>query len=469
LLAEVVFGASMPSENERLQSLWQSCRNDHDKFNSVILGRGKYWARQREICESVRKYPTTLVPAGNMVGKSFVGAGLVHSFLYSNPGAMVLCTAPSQTQLEEVLWKEVERAFKGSRIPLGGRMLKDPLKIDLGGGWEALAYSTTRTERLSGHHRGEMLAVIDEASGVEAPIFEAIDSCDPSRQLLPGNPLRPDGVFYERCLAAPENPLSNLIRISSLESPDIHLERSPRGLANKGWLEKNRNDYGENSIWWLSHVLAEFPDSASDTVLPWSWLELASQAIHVPCGPNRMAIDLAEGNAGAKSVIAVGDDNGLRSLKWSNMWNFEATATQAALMVQRWNIEHFRVSWDVAGIGADFGNRLETAGIIGARPYRGGHEGGKKFGNLRSAAAWRFRQRLDPQRQVLSAGGVWIPQAPYAIRADWLAIMRRELQGLRYEQDKFGRICLEEKEKFSERLKHSPDFADTMGQLFAYA
>lgn len=475
LLGTLCFGAPMSdcelSESEQLQSLWSACRNDHDAFNSVILGRGGYWSRQREICRSVRDFDTTLVPTGNGVGKSYVDAGILHSFLYSNPGCMVVATAPSQTQLEEVLWKEVERAWRNSRIPLGGRLLKDPLKVDLGGGWEALAYSTSKVERFSGHHNADLLALIDEASGVANEIYEAIDSLNPSRKLMTGNPLRPDGVFYDRCMAAQDgkNPLANVIQISSLESPHIHLDRSPWGLASRLWLENSRNDYGEGSLWWVCHVLGLFPDSGADTVLPWSWLQLAGETIHVRRGNPRMAIDLAEGNAGAKSVIAVGDDGGLLSLKWSNTWTFEATAGQAALMVQRWGVEPHNVSFDVGGIGADFAQRLITAGIVGARPYRGGAEGGKKFGNLRSAAAWRFRQRLDTKRQVMTPGGVWIPQQPYSIRPDWLAIMRPELQGLRYTQDDRGRIVLEPKEDFAKRLKHSPDFADTMGQLFAFA
>jgi hypothetical protein len=158
LLAALAMGAPMPSEpepgseSERLRAVWSACRNDHDRFNTVILGRGRYWHRQREICQSVRDYQDTLVPTGNAVGKSHVDAGLLLSFLYSNPGSRVVATAPSQVQLEEVLWKEVESAWQGSRIPLGGRMLKDPLKIELGGGWQALSYSTSKTERFCGHH-----------------------------------------------------------------------------------------------------------------------------------------------------------------------------------------------------------------------------------------------------------------------------------------------------------------------------
>jgi hypothetical protein len=447
------------------------CRTDPVRFNETILARGRYWWRQREICKSVVAHPITLVPTGNMVGKSHVDAGMLIWFLIGYPGCQVIATAPSQTQLEEVLWKEVEQAYRGSRIPLGGRMLRDPLKIDLGGGWNALAYSTSKVERFAGHHKADLLAVVDEASGVDDPIYEAIRSLNPSRELLTGNPLRPSGTFFDRCEAAlnDRNPLANLIQISSLESPHILWERSPWGLADATWLAKSRNDYGEGSAWWVSHVLGRFPDSTSDTVIPWPWLARAADASHVRSGPIRLAIDLATGGGGDRSVLMAGDDNGIVALRHSNTWSFETTATNAALMVQRWGIAHHHVSFDVEGIGADFANRLEAVKIIGARPYRGGAPAparvDKKFGNRRSYGAWKARQRLDPQRSQLTATGAAIPQTPYAIPPEMVRLMREELQGLRYQADDRGRVCLEAKDLFSQRLKHSPDFADTFGQL----
>jgi hypothetical protein len=124
----------------------------------------------------------------------------------------------------------------------------------------------------------------------------------------------------------------------------------------------------------------------------------------------------------------------------------------------------------VGGIGADFANRLEAAGIRGARPYRGGAESGSpKFLRRRSLGAWRFRQRLDPNRMVIQDNGTSVPQMPFAIRPDILARMRKELVNLQYTQDEKGRIVLETKEEYQARLKHSPNNADVAGQLFAFS
>lgn len=465
------------TEAELIRALIRSTRSDYSAFNAKVLGRGAYWGRQREIGRSLVAVPTTLVATGNGVGKTYFDAGAILGFLFTHPGSLVLATAPSQTQLEEVLWKEVERAYRGARVPLGGRLLKDPLKIDLGGEWKALAYSTSKVERLSGHHGEHILAVLDEASGVADEVNEAIASCNPSRKLATGNPLWPRGWFYDACTQArarADDPacLSRLIVIPSTESPDIHRVRSPRGLADATWLEQQRQDYGEGSLWWLPHVLARFPDSAEDQVIPTEWLDSAARAPHVRSGPARCAIDLAAGTGCDRSAIVVRDSGGILAWESSNRWDLEATAARAALLIARHRVAHHRVSWDVGGLGADFANRLEAEGIYGAEPYRGGGaEGGRRYANLRAAAAWALRQRLDPKRMVRSGpGGILRAQVPFAIPAEFLrAGARQELAGLRYQLAASDKVVLERKEDLARRLRRSPDLADVLIQSFAFA
>jgi hypothetical protein len=399
------------------------------------------------------------------VGKSYVDAGIILWFAANRPNCLVLATAPSQTQLEEVLWKEVERAYTGARVPLSskGRILKNPLKIDLGDDRQALAYSTTKTERLSGHHRPNLLAVLDESSGIEPPIWEAINSCNPSRWLCTGNPLRPDGEFYERVMKAERNPGVNVITIPATDSPDIHLDRSPRGLSDAGFLEQSRNDYGEGSLWWLPHVEARFPDSADDSLLNRAWLDRAATAKHQPQGNARIAVDLGGGNAGDRSVILCRDENGLLALEHSNVWDLGDTAARTATLARKHAVPASRISFDVGGLGFDFANRLASVGLAGATPYLGGASGGDLYGNLRSAAAWLMRQRLDPDHKHNGR----VPPA-FAIRSEWMALMRRELQGMRYTLGERDKVSLQKKEDFTKMLGHSPDFADCFAMSFAF-
>ena len=69
------------------------------------------------------------------------------------------------------------------------------MKVELGAGWQALAYSTTRVERFSGHHAENLLAIGDEASGILDDIAEAICSLNPSREAVVGQPPPALGVL----------------------------------------------------------------------------------------------------------------------------------------------------------------------------------------------------------------------------------------------------------------------------------
>lgn len=458
----------------RFKGLRDKARDDPDRFGRVFLGRvgpRAYWSKQREICESVVKYPTTVVPAGNAVGKSYVGSGIVLWFEYCRDNSIVFTTAPSQVQLAGILWKEVRAAWKNAPLPLGGKLSSDPEKLTIDEKWYAIGQATNRIERITGHHAGELLVVVDEASGVDDEIYEALQSLSPSRKLLIGNPLRPSGKFYELCKLAEDGaPGINLVRVPSLLSPDIGLDRSPRGMADRSFLESSRVEYGEGSMWWLAHVLAQFPEEAFEQLVPRSWLELAEAVIHVPLGPARLAIDLGGGNGGDNSVLLCRDDNGVRELESSRTWSFETVADRAALMARRNGVEPHRVSYDAGGIGHDFGARLAAAGLKGARGYLGGKEG-PKFANLRTASAWLLRRRLDPSNTVAPAGPgrrIVSTQPPFSIRREFVGLLREELLGIRYTHDAAGRLALEPKEDFIARLKRSPDFSDALIQSFAF-
>ncbi len=63
--------------------------------------------------------------------------------------------------------------------------------------------------------------------------------------------------------------------VPSTMSPHAHLARSPVGLADKVWLEAVGREPGENSPWYRSHVLAQRPKLATETLIPQEWPNLA--------------------------------------------------------------------------------------------------------------------------------------------------------------------------------------------------
>lgn len=442
---------------------YEPCRQSISRFNKVVLNRPAFWSKQAELAESFRTCETTLCKAGNSVGKSFSVAALVLWYLMYHKNSKVIVTAPSETQLKEVCWAYILKAFHECPYKLfpKARVYKQPMKIEIAEDWWVLAYSTKKKERLSGHHAGNLSFIVDEASGVDREIFEALDSLAPHRTLLIGNPLRPEGVFYERCLRQQSFPDKkvNMITIPSTDSPDISVEHSARGMASKGWLEKMRREWGEGSLWWKPHILAEFPEADSATLIPVNWLDICERTPHTSGGPKRISIDLGTGNGGDRSVVIVRDDNGVISYWESRTSSMEQTAWKAFEFKRMFDVSDHRITFDQAGIGADFAFRLRSIGILNPTPFIGGRPANKQFRNMRSWCYWQLRSRLDPDGSYFR---------PFSMPTQLLNSLRRELMAIRYVLNVTDTLGINDKDEVVNLLGHSPDLSDCLAQSFAY-
>lgn len=465
--------AQAVADEEWLDGEFLRCADDPERFNRVILAAPAFWSRQRELSRSFVECRHTCAPTGNGVGKTWLLARLALWAFHSHPGCKVVVSAPTLGQLRGAVWGEIGKAIRSAEsngFPLGGRVGSETLEHDES--WRLECFGQGSVESKSGRHAADLFALIDEASGTPRAVDEAIDSLNPSRILRLGNPLRPEGKFYEACQLSADNPHINVVRIPSLESPDIHLPRSPRGMADATWLESVRHEYGEGSIWWLSHVLAQFPNEITEGLLAVEWLNEAARILYVPAGSRWLAVDIAEGNAGDESGILGRDDNGIlrdeAGLAWecSNRWSMETLAERVRSMADRFDVEPGHIVYDAGGPGADFDNRLRAVGLSGCYPYKGNRlaspELAERYANLRTAAAWQLRKRLDPKRPVRAFEGkrpVWRPRQPFALPPELLNRYRAELQGARYRLAGDA-VELEPKAELVKRIKRSPTFLD---------
>jgi hypothetical protein len=153
-------------------------------------------------------------------------------------------------------------------------------------------------------------------------------------------------------------------------SPHAHLARSPVGLADKVWLEAVGREPGENSPWYRSHVLAQRPKLASETLIPQEWLNLAlsdatAAAVKTlragaPIGKLRLGCDVGEGVGRSQSVIVVRDDLGVLEI-FANQFESKAETAHAICgLVQKWQIGLEGIIFDGNGnTGRDILRALE--------------------------------------------------------------------------------------------------------------
>lgn len=472
---------------ERLTELLAECHDDPDLFNSAILGRPPYWSRQREIAQSVVDHRISVAYTGNAIGKDYLVGGLLPWWLLTRHQSLVIVTGPSQNLLGSVTWKETRRAIDGARLPLGLTASQgircSPLRLRVKGDWGALGYSTTSIERASGQHNRRLLVIVEEASGVEDEIYDALDSLKYVRLLLIGNPVRSTGRFISLIAQAardrrdglPPSRAVNAIRVSSRESPDAGLEQSPRGLADRTWIEDCERRYGKDSLWVKSHIDALVPSVSADTLIPEGWLDwaasqpprLALPANHPIHQTRRIACDLGEGVGRDSSAIVVRDDWGVLEVVHGSALGLPEAAHHMAALARKWDVPQERMSYDKVGVGRDFPLHLGRLGVTRAVPYAGAAgPRSNEFTNLRSEAAWKLRQRLDPEgsddhRHGRGRPAFAIPPGPHWAR------LREELGKLTYHLVGH-KTALLAKDDWKIVLGHSPDLADALIQSFAF-
>ena len=325
----------------------------------------------------------------NAIGKGYLVGGIVPWWLYTRPNGLVICTAASQTSVGSIIWKEIRRAIESSKLPrprLSSGLKASPAVIEIAPGWHGLGYSTTSVERASGQHARDLLVVVDEASGVEPEIWDALESLKYDRLLALCNPIRAEGVYVdlirqaERDRAEGIHPSKacNAIRIPSTDSPDAHMDKSEWGLADRTWIDATRRRYGKDSLYCRCHIDAIIPEISAERLFPDPWLDHAC-LVQRPALPRnhpvhrtrRIAVDLGEGVGRDETCILVRDSLGLLDCDARNYVSLADAAQSVASLAARYAIPVERISFDGLGIGRDFPNYLARHGLADAVRYTG--------------------------------------------------------------------------------------------------
>lgn len=234
----------------------------------------RLWEKQEEIISSAFTYNYTAVKSGHGIGKSFSSAILVLAFLYTKIPSKVITTAPTFKQVYEILWREIRKLYYGARINLEGELLKIKLSIDED--WFALGLHPREYDlnAFQGYHSENILVILDESPGVSEDLYKAAISLMTTRNahlLEIGNPSMPAGHFYN---AFQPNSDYHKIHISCFDSPNLKENKIVRPyLVTSEWVDGIRKRWGEDSSFYQSKVLGDFPSSEEVSFVPLEWVE----------------------------------------------------------------------------------------------------------------------------------------------------------------------------------------------------
>lgn len=261
---------------------------------------GFLWSKQKLMAEAVRDHRQVAVQSCHDVGKTYMAAILTAWWIACHePGeAFVVTLAPTAPQVRALLWRELNRIHRDGR--LFGRMLQTEWKLDNG---ELVAFgrspSDTAPTSIQGLHQKYVLVVLDEAGGISKLIWDAVSSMaanEFSRMFAIGNPDDPSTEFRDVC-----KPGSGwfTVKMNAFESPNFTDEPVPDFLrpllVSPIWVEERKKKWGESSPIYRSKVLGEFPDQATDGLIPLSAISAAQLRSLVPGsqGETELGVDVA--------------------------------------------------------------------------------------------------------------------------------------------------------------------------------
>jgi phage terminase large subunit len=435
-------------------------RDDPLGFAREVLGL-TLWDAMEQILLAVRDHRKVAVRSGHKVSKSTTSAVIALWRCLCREGSRTVLSAPTARQVKAIIWKELTQRHRAARLP--GDLFVDP-----GTGFryrdsEVFGFSTDDAEKMAGISGADLLFIIDEASGVQEAIFEAIEGnmAGGASILLISNPTQTSGTFYDAFTT--KRHLWITIHISSEHTPNVLSgETLIPGLATRAWVLEKKAEWGEDSPLFQVRVRGNFPDQAENAVIGLGLVEAARSRADAETDPPRGAFALGV------DVARYGDDSTvLQPL-------FGLRPTSAVTYRKQDNVE-------VAGHVMDLVQQLRSshdypvvAGPVRVKVDDLGNGGGVTDTLKHSRRAALLGIEVCPvivsSRATAPGYSLLRDQLWFALR-DWLkgggqlpadSQLEGELVAPLYTFDTQGRSKVESKDDLKKRLGRSPDRADAL-------
>jgi hypothetical protein len=434
--------------------------NDPVSFVREMIG-AEPTDQQLEALNALANGTHVSIKSGHGTGKTTFLAWAILWWNYTRENAQVPCTAPTEAQLKNVLWKELslwhsemDKFFQDMFVITSDKFYHKDHQLK----WFAVA-RTARSEKpeaLQGFHATNLLFIIDEASGVAEEVFTVVRGAlteEDNRCVMTSNPTRTTGFFYNSHTLWSNDPW-HCLTFSGEDSPRVS-ERFIREIAV---------EFGEDSDMYRIRVLGEFPVESDFTLIPKDWVMAAFDrqvSYHKRLTDKNFdaaGVDVARYGENKTVFVLVKGVTVVGILQYPKQDTMK-TASQVVGLCQRINPNMIKI--DEVGVGAGVVDRVHEQGydVHGVEVGRQAVEK-DKFANLRAEYFWGLRKRfeegtisLEPLNRSLS-------------RTDKIKFIE-QLCSIRYEHNPSGKIAIWSKEKMRRDGLKSPDLADALMLAFA--
>ena len=415
------------------------------RFVREVLGaEPDEWQRQMLEWVFVEEARRVSVRACHGPGKTACAAWICVLWMLTRFPQKTVITAPTSPQLFDALYSEIKRWV--TALPEAVRELfevkSDRIELSSAPAESFLSARTSRAEApeaLQGVHSDHVLLVVDEASGVPEPVFEAAAgsmSGESACTILLSNPTRTSGYFFESQTRMASQ--WRTLRVSHADSSRV----SPK------FVEEIAAKYGQDSNVFRVRCLGEFPLVDESTVIPYHLVEAAvkREVVRLPAAEVIWGLDVAR----------MGNDNTVlcrrrgREAPCFESWNgldlMQTTGRVKALWDGTPASERpEQIFVDSIGLGAGVLDRLRELGLpaIGINVAEAPSLSGS-YQNVRAELWYK--------------GKAWLEERGCALPDDLELI--QELSSVRYAFTSSGKLKIESKDEIRRRIGRSCDKAD---------
>jgi hypothetical protein len=422
-------------------------QDDPIGFAREVLGV-EPWLRQRDILRAVQQYDRVAVRSGHKVGKSNSAAILTLWWLSTRPRGRVVLTSTTARQVNVILWSEVKRLHARAQARIGGeihQLANSGLVLDRER--YAFGFTADRPEAMAGISGDQLLYILDEASGISNPIFEAVEGnlAGGGKQVMFSNPTQTSGVFYEAFHT--QRQAWQTLHIDSREAVGAGIP----GLATQEWVDSYLSKYGPESPITQVRVFGNFPSSSDMTVIALGLVEAAKNRYDTtPRGETlRAGLDVARFGSDISVLVGVWGPRAEVLATYRQLDGYDLAGRVIRDLEGVAQGQPVRLNYDSAGVGAsveDFLKRNSPAWLTSSPVNSAEASPDEAYANTRAQGWFGLRDWL-------SAGG--------AIPA--LDKLEADLVTPTYSFDSRNRYLVESKDALKKRLGgRSTDYGDAL-------
>jgi len=403
------------------------------------------------------------------LGKTSLSAWIVLWAILTADDVKVPTTASAWRQLSKFLWPEVHkwavrlRWDKIGREPFKDKVELLALSLKRSPICESFAVASNNAALIEGAHAKRIVYIYDEAKIIPPETWDAAEGAFSSAgedtdfeafALAVSTPGEPIGRFYDIHRRAPGYEDWWVRHVTKKEALSA-------GRMSTEWAEDRKRQWGEESTVYQNRVLGEFATGGEYAIIPLAWVEESNSRWQEWNDAGRPYLGSA--HAFGLDVARYGEDKSAlversdRAVTSIEKWGMLDTMQTAGKVKNK--IGDRKTNVDVIGIGSGVFDRLREQGCnVEAVNFAEGTRRKDKSGevemlNVRAAAWWGLRERLDPADE----GAILLPPDDD---------LTGDLTAPHYEYTSSGALKVEAKEEIRKRLERSPDVGDAVVLAF---